>query len=55
MLLWCSVNTQSFAHDISSAISQFINSKSKNLSRIVTSIMTFSVGTAGQFAYFILS
>ena len=52
MLIWCSINTQLFAHAKSSSISHFINGKSRNLellprylSGIVTSI--FKVGTGG--------
>ena len=52
MLLWCSENTQSFVHDKSSFISQFIDSKSRDfqkwlrfLSEIVTS--TFKPATGG--------
>ena len=55
MLLFCFINTQSFAHDKSSFISQFFNSKSRDLQkllrylgRIVTS--TFKVGTGSRFA-----
>ena len=55
MLLFCSINTQYFAHDKSSYISQFINSKSRDLQKllrylsgIVTS--TFKIGTGGRFA-----
>ena len=55
ILLFCSINTQSFVHDKSSSISQFINGKSRDLqkllryfSEIVTS--TLKVGTVGQFA-----
>lgn len=52
MLLWCSINAQSFAHDKSSSIFQFTNNKSRNLpellkylSRIVAS--TFKVDSVG--------
>ena len=55
ILLFCSINTQSFVHDKSSSNSQFINGKStylqkllRYLSGIVTSI--FQVGTGGRFA-----
>ena len=55
MLLFCSINTQSFVHDKSSSISQFINGNSRDfqkllryLSGIVTS--TCKVGTGGRFA-----
>ena len=53
MVLSCSSNTQSFVHDKSNSISQFISGKSRNLkkilkylSRLVTS--TFKVGTGGS-------
>ena len=52
MLLWCSINTQSFIHVKSSSIPQFISGKARilqkllrYLSGIVTS--TIKVGTAG--------
>ena len=52
MFLYYSINTQSFAHDKSSSVSQFISGKSRNLQKllrylgeIVTS--TFKIGTAG--------
>ena len=55
MLLFCSVNAQSFVHDKSSSISQFVNGKSKDLQKelrymieIVTS--TCKIGTGGRFA-----
>ena len=50
MLLFCSINTQSFAHNKSSSILQFINGKPRDLQKcIVTSIVTsaFSAGTGG--------
>ena len=59
MLLGCYINTQSFVHDKSSSISQFIHGKSRDLQKllqylsgIVTS--TFKAGTGGcggQFAH----
>ena len=55
MLLWCSDNTQSFVHDRSNSISQFISGESRNhkkmlrhLREIVTS--TFKAGTNGRSA-----
>ena len=55
MLLFCSINTQSFDHDKSSSISQFVNANSRDLQKsigylsgIVTS--TFKVDTGRQFA-----
>ena len=52
MLLWCSINTQSFVHDKSSSISQFINGKSRNLQKLIRYLIgvvtsAFKVGPAG--------
>ena len=54
VLLRYYINTQSFVHNKSSSVTQFISSKSRNLQKllrylsgIVTS--TFKVGTAGRF------
>ena len=52
MLLWCSDNTQSFVHDESGSISQFINGKSRDLQKILRYLdgianSTFKAGTGG--------
>ena len=55
MLLFCSINAQSFLDDKSSSISQFINGKSRDLEKLLRYlsgivISTCKVGTGGQFA-----
>ena len=55
ILLFCSINTQSFVHYKLSSISQFINGKSgdfQKLLRYLSGIVTsaFKVGTGGRFA-----
>ena len=55
MLLWCSINIQSFLHDKSSSIPQFFNSISKNLKKLLKNVsgivtLTFKVNSAGRFA-----
>ena len=52
MLSWCSINTQSFAHDRSSSISQFLSGKSRNLWKLLRHlsavlISAFKAGTGG--------
>ena len=55
MLLFCSINTESFVHDKSSSISQFINGKSRDLQtllRYLSGIATSTCkvdGTGGRF------
>ena len=57
MLLWCIINTQSFVHNKSSSTSQFTNSKSRNLQKLIKYLSeigtsTFKVGTAGCGGWF---
>ena len=52
MLFWCSANTQSFDHDKSNSISQFISGISRNLQKIPRHLSgiatsTFKTSTAG--------
>ena len=52
MLLWFSINTQSFVHDKSTPISSFINGKSINLQKLLrylsgVIISTSKAGTDG--------
>ena len=55
MLLFCSINMQSFVYDKSSLILQFINGKSRDLQTLLKysigiGTSTFKVGAGGQFA-----
>ena len=55
MLLFCSINTQSFVHDKPSSFSQFINDKSRDLQKLLRYLSGIvnsmcKVGTGGQFA-----
>ena len=55
MLLFCSINTQSFVHNKSSSISQFINGKLRDLQKLLRYLSgivssTCKVCNGGQFA-----
>ena len=55
MLLFCFTNAQSFFHDKSSSISQFINDKPRDLQKLIsymsgTVTSTFKICTGGQVA-----
>ena len=55
MLLWCSINRQSFFNDKSSFVSQIMICKSRNLQKLLTYLSaiatsTFKVVTADWFA-----
>ena len=52
MLLYCSINTQSFAHDKSRSTSQFIKGKSRDLQKLLIylsgkGVSTFKHGPGG--------
>ena len=57
MLLWYSDNIQSFVHDKSSSISQFINHRSRDLQKLLRDLSgivtsTFKAGTGGRGGWF---